>query len=317
VIPSTNTQDPATLTGYGVRGYTWEYQANIQHQLASRIAINGGYYFRWLGNQLATQNTLVNSASFDGPFCVNAPASPQLPNGGGWLICGPHDVKPAFRPLVQNNITLASNFGGITDHYMGFDAGMTARFRKGSFIQGGVNAQRRLFDTCNTPILSGTAVSQVGSPEAVFCHQVIPYRPDVKALGSYSLPYDMTVSATYQLSTGPNVVATWNAPNALIAQPGALGRNLSAGVGATKSIQLIEPGTVWGAYLTELDLRWSKRVRIGKYTLRGDLNLYNVFNRDYASTINTTFSTAANNQFQRPTAVVQGRLFKIGGQIDF
>lgn len=317
VIPTTNTQDPTTLNGYGKRGYSWEYQANIQHQLAPRVAINGGYYFRWLGNQVTTQNTLVNPSSFDGPFCISAPASPQLPGGGGYQICGLYDVKVAFRPLLQNNITFANNFGGITDHYMGFDIGMNARFGKGGFMQGGLNAQRRLYDTCNTPILSGTTTSQVGSPEAVFCHQVFPYRPDVKFLASYTFRWDVIVSGTYQLSTGPNVVATWNAPNAVIASASALGRNLSAGAGATKSIQLIEPGTVWGAYLNELDLRVSKRVRIGPYRLRGDLNVYNLFNSDFAGTINTTFSTAANNQFLRPTAVVQGRLFKIGGQIDF
>jgi hypothetical protein len=69
--------------------------------------------------------------------------------------------------------------------------------------------------------------------------------------------------------------------------------------------------------LNQLDLRFSKRVRIRSVRLRGDLNFYNVFNSDFAGTVNTTFSTAANSQFLRPTAVIQGRLFKIGGQIDF
>ena len=166
----------------------------------------------------------------------------------------------------------------------------------------------------------GTTISQVGSPEAVFCHQVFPFRPDVKTLASYALPYDIIISGTYQLSTGPNILATWNAPNSVIAP--ALGRNLAAcpATGtctATKSIQLIEPGTVWGDYLQELDLRLSKRFKVGSLRFRGDLNLYNAFNSDFASTVNTTFSTAANNQFLRPTAVIQGRLFKIGGQIDF
>ena len=52
-----------------------------------------------------------------------------------------------------------------------------------------------------------------------------------------------------------------------------LGRNLSAGAGATRSSQLIEPGTVWGAYLNKLDLRLSKGIKIGQYRLRGDLNV--------------------------------------------
>ena len=51
--------------------------------------------------------------------------------------------------------------------------------------------------------------------------------------------------------------------------------------------------------------------------MRGDVNVYNVFNNEYANSINTTFSTTASNQFMRPTAVLPGRLFKIGGQIDF
>jgi hypothetical protein len=203
---------------------------------------------------------------------------------------------------------------------MGFDFTTNLRFGNGGFAQGGVNAQKRVYDTCNAPILSGTTINQVGSPEAVFCHQVLPYRPDAKALASYTFKWDITLSGTYQLSTGPNIVATWNAPNSVIAP--ALERNLAAcpasGVcNATKSIQLIAPGTVWGAYLNQLDFRLSKRFKAGPYRLRGDFNFYNVFNSDFASTVNTTFSTAANNQFLRPTAVVQGRLFKIGGQIDF
>ena len=48
-----------------------------------------------------------------------------------------------------------------------------------------------------------------------------------------------------------------------------------------------------------------------------DGNVYNLLNSDYANSINTNFSTTASNQFMRPTAVLQGRLFKIGGQIDF
>jgi hypothetical protein len=321
VIASTSTQDPATLAGWGVRGYTWEYQASIQHQMAPRVAVNGGYYFRWLGNQLVTQNTLVSAASYRGPFCINAPTSSQLPNGGGYQVCGLYDLNPSFNGAVQSNTTFASNFGGVTDHYMGFDLGMNARFGSGGFAQGGINAQRRLYDTCNAPILSGTTTLQVGSPEAVFCHQVFPYRPDLKALASYTFRWDVILSGTYQLSTGPNILATWNATNSVVAP--ALGSNLAAcpapvgACGATKSIQLIAPGTVWGDYLSQLDLRLSKRFKVGPYRIRGDLNLYNVLNSDFASTVNPTFSTAANNQFLRPTAVVQGRLLKIGGQIDF
>jgi hypothetical protein len=184
-------------------------------------------------------------------------------------------------------------------------------------VQGGLNGQRRTYDTCNSPVQSGQASTalQVDSPEAQFCRVVTPYRPDFKLSASHTLPGQIVISGTYQLSPGPGITATWNAPNALIAP--ALGRNLSAGATATKSVQLIAPETIYGDYLTELDLRLSKRIKLGRYRLRGDISLYNVFNSDFVSAFNTNISTTASNQFLRPTGVLQGRLLKIGGQFEF
>jgi hypothetical protein len=122
-------------------------------------------------------------------------------------------------------------------------------------------------------------------------------------------------SGSYQVSPGPTITATWSAPNSVIAP--ALGRSLSAGGTATKTISLIEPETLYGGYLSQLDLRLSKRVTVGRFHLRGDASLYNLFNSDWVSAFNTTFSTTASNAFLRPTGVLQGRLFKIGGQLDF
>jgi hypothetical protein len=151
----------------------------------------------------------------------------------------------------------------------------------------------------------------VDSPEAQFCHQRTPYRPDVKVLGSHTFPGLVTVSGTYQLSTGPNTTATWNVPGPIAAL--ALGRSPSADATATESVHLIEPGTIWSGYLNQLDLRVSKKFRFGRYRFRGDANLYNVSNGDFINSVNTTFSTTAGNQFLRPTGVLQGRLFKVGG----
>ena len=39
--------------------------------------------------------------------------------------------------------------------------------------------------------------------------------------------------------------------------------------------------------------------------------------RVIVNSVNTTFSTTASNAFMRPTAVLQGRLFKVGAQLDF
>jgi hypothetical protein len=318
VIPTTATTDPRTLNGWNARGSTVEWQVVAQHQLTPTVALNSGYYFRYLGNQLAIDNTLITGADFSGPFCITAPSSPDLPGGGGYPVCGLYDITPAARPLQQNNTTFARYFGGITDRYMGYDIGMTARFGGRTFVQGGLNGQRRVFDTCNAPTLSGTTgttTAQVDSPEAQFCHQVSPYRPDFKLSASHTWPWDVVTSGSYQISPGPTITATWNAPNSIIAP--ALGRNLSAGATATKSIQLIQPETLYSRPLRQLDVRVSKRFTLGRLHMRGDANLYNLFNSDFVSAVNTTFSTTASNAFLRATGILQGRLFKIGGQLEF
>jgi hypothetical protein len=61
-------------------------------------------------------------------------------------------------------------------------------------------------------------------------------------------------------------------------------------------------------------MRASKGWTLGRYRLRAEANLYNVFNSDFVNSVNTTFSTTVGNQFLRPTLVLQGRLFKLGGR---
>src|SRR5439155_19836466 len=155
-----------------------------------------------------------------------------------------------------------------------------------------VNMQSRLLDSCG--VSNGRTDNTIDSPEARFCRQDFPYRPDFKVSLSHTWPFAIVTSGTYGFTSGPNIVATWNAPNSVILP--ALGRNLAAGPAATKTISLIEPGTAWEGYLNEMDVRVSKRIAIGRYRLRGDFNVYNVFNSDFITQINTTFSTSASSQ---------------------
>ena len=68
---------PAILSGWGARGYNWEYAVSGQHELAPRISVSGGWYRRQFGNQTVTVDNRYSIAkgSYDGPFCVNTPSS--------------------------------------------------------------------------------------------------------------------------------------------------------------------------------------------------------------------------------------------------
>ncbi|HEY7185035.1 MAG TPA: carboxypeptidase regulatory-like domain-containing protein [Vicinamibacterales bacterium] len=325
LVPSTTSTDPKVLSGWFVRPNNWEYTISMQHELMPRVALTAGYYRRSFGNQTVIDNQLTDASSYDGPFCITAPTNADLPGGGGYQVCGLYDIKPTSQGQVRNVRRLASDFNGISDVFSGFDVNVNARLRQGTIISGGVNAQRRIYDNCNAPLAAavpgvvvaafGAGSQQVDSPEARFCKQTFPFRPDVKLLASHRLPWSLQVSGTYQFTQGPNILATWAAPNSTILP--ALGRNLAAGATATKTIQLVEPGTQYGQHLNQLDFRISKSLSLDRYRVKVDADLYNVFNSNWPFTVNNTFTTAATSQWLRPTNVLQGRLFKIGAQFDF
>ena len=172
------------------------------------------------------------------------------------------------------------------------------------------------------------ANTEVYADGSKYCDRTYPYRPDLKVLGSYTLPLDILISGTYQFSrgvqnggAGPAILASWSVASAQFAPTGTvgstLGRALNAG-SSTKTIALIREGLEYGDQnLHQLDLRASKRFRFNQYRMRIDFDLYNLLNSNWPYTVNTTFSNTATSAWLRPTNVLQSRFFKIGGQFDF
>jgi hypothetical protein len=328
-VSTTNT-DPGVLNGWGKRGYNWEYTIAAQHQIADRVSVNGGYYRRSFGNQTFTDDLRYDAGSYDS-FCIKAPVDPDLPGGGGYDVCGVMDLKPAVFAQnlpADNLIRFSDDFGGETNRYQGFDINIEGRFRNGAFLKGGIAATSRVFDNCNLLAAGLDAVvglTAQGTEEYADgsrgCHREYPYRPDVKLSGAYSLPFDVQVSGTYQFSrgvqtggAGPSIQANWAVINT-VANP-QIGRNWTGT--ASRTIQLIREGLDFGEHnLSQLDLRASKRVPFGRYRLRVDFDVYNVFNSSWPFTVSSTYSTAANSAWQRPTNVLQSRFFKLGAQLSF
>ena len=104
--------------------------------------------------------------------------------------------------------------------------------------------QKRLLDSCDVPILSGTTTNQVRQPGSTVLPHGHAVPTGLQAVGLAHPPGRLRRSAA-RISSVPvhEVDATWTVPNSVIAP--ALGRNLSAGATATKSVQLIEPGTLY------------------------------------------------------------------------
>jgi len=140
-----------------------------------------------------------------------------------------------------------------------------------------------------------------------------PWQTQVKLLGSYTLPYEVQVAATYQTFPGPERIANVNFANAAV-QP-ALGRPLSQTTSVL--VNVIEPGTVYAQRLHQFDLRFTKILNVGGTRLRAMLDLYNVFNDNVGLTFTNAFNPANPAFWERPGVILPARLAKVGLQVDF
>ena len=121
----------------------------------------------------------------------------------------------------------------------------------------------------------------------------------------------MQVSGTFQSFDAPQngIIANYNAPNAVIAP--SLARNLSGNT-ANVTVNLVEPFSVYGDRVNQLDLRVGKIVRVGTTRARLALDLFNALNAATVMTENPNYAA-----FRRPTSIMTARFAKVTMQLDF
>jgi hypothetical protein len=336
--PSATQYADDVTRGFGVRPYNWDMAAEVQHELRPGISITGGYYHNGFSNFTATNNTSVTPADYS-PFCVTAPSDSRLPDGGGYQVCDLYDVSPSKLGRVTNLVTQASNFGDVKLTNDFFNVSITTRLGEGVQLGGGVDTGRTTYENCNvisnpqegsyarlTGALNLPAPPGVPANVPTKCSFTLPFggQTQVKAFGSYPLPWDFAISGTLQNVSGPMITATWNAPNSAIAP--SLGRNLAAcGAAAvctaTAQVPLIAAGTMYEPRRTQVDLRLTKRFQLSQTArLEANLDLYNAFNDSSVLNVNGTYGS----QWLRPIgdpytggAILQGRLIQFGGRLTF
>ena len=93
-------------------------------------------------------------------------------------------------------------------------------------------------------------------------------------LGSYTLPkVDVLFSGTFRSDQGGALAANWVVSNALV-QP-SLGRPLSNNA-PNVTVNLVEPGTLYGDRINEVDLRLAKILRFGRTRTNVGFDIYNI-----------------------------------------
>lgn len=320
------TYDPDVLSGWNVRERTWDLSVGVQQELARRVSAEITYVRRTWGNQTVTDNRAVTAADFD-RFSLTAPTDSRLPNGGGYRVTGLYEVKADKFGLTDNFVTHAKNFGnGIDETYNGVDVAVNARMESGLNLQGGFNVGQSARNDCDVTAQvpeSLTAFGLFRTPEQ-FCRIASGYQTSVSGLATYIVPrIDVLVSATLQSRpfaggnfpgiASQSLVANWFVLSSQIAPE--LGRPL-AGNAFLTAVNVVEPGTLYGDRLNQVDVRLSKILRFGNTRTNVGVDIFNLFNSNAVYQYSQTYSGNGSTWLQ-PSSLVTARFAKLSVQVDW
>ncbi len=94
------------------------------------------------------------------------------------------------------------------------------------------------------------------------------------ALGTYTIPkIDVLGRGTMRSDQGGDLAANWAAPNSATV---GLNRPFAGVAGQTITVNLIEPGTLYGDRVNQFDLRFAKILRFGRTRTNVGFDIYNI-----------------------------------------
>ena len=316
----TSDLDPKLVSGWGVRPGDWQIGASIQQQLLPRVSAEFGYTRRWLTNFTWDNNVLQAANQFD-TFSITAPNDSRLPEEArGRTIGGLYNVQQSVASQVNNVTMLAGDAGGdYTQTHNGFLLNISARMRNGLTLQGGVATGVTEINYCDVRAVSPEyTVLGAQNPTNPWCNTSTGWSTRATGLGSYTVPkVDVLVSGTFRSDKGSPLAAN------MIFTSGqtTLGRPF-ANAAPNVSVNLVEPGTLYGDRVNEIDMRFAKILRFGRTRTNVGFDIYNILNSHPILTYNQNFNPTINTanpsaNWLAPQSTLQPRFVKFSAQIDF
>jgi hypothetical protein len=327
-VPGPDLFDKDLISGFNNRQANWEFSSSVQHEVMPGMALDVGYFRRAWAHFRVTDNLLVSPQDYT-RFDIVAPASPNLPGGGGYTIHGFYDVVPGKFGQVRNLNALSDAYGDQFENWNGVDVTLNSRLKNGVTLQAGLSTGKTMEDNCdiveqlpemNNQVASGTLPASWRPAE--WCHRESPFLTQFKAYGVYIVPrVEVQVSGSFRSLPGqigppalpPNndVQVAFTANNAFLASNSTLGRAL-AGNSPSVNLQLLEPYTTYLDRRNELDLRFGKVLRFSRQRAVVSVDVFNALNSNARITVNQSYAA-----YPRPTEILNARLVKFSINYDF
>jgi hypothetical protein len=152
----------------------------------------------------------------------------------------------------------------------------------------------------------------------------MPYLTQFKMSASYPLPLGVQVSGNWQGYPGQpggtaRQDATYDPAISRVIDPSlnvnyVVDRTVVPSLVQTSvTVPLIKPGTKYLPRWNQIDVRLAKKFRLRNVSFQGQLDIFNILNASSVLNVTETFGSSLD----RPTAILQGRLFAIGAQMNF
>ncbi|HKE88533.1 MAG TPA: TonB-dependent receptor [Vicinamibacterales bacterium] len=314
--------DPALLTGWGVRTFDYQTEVTLQQEVLPRVSAEVSYIHRTFHGFMVTDSLGRNYQTDWINYSINAPTDPRLPGGGNYPITV---FLPNTTAATQNYLTRESTFGTDGEErnafYDGVNFNVNARMRNGLFVSVGTQTGRRIDDRCDVVINFNNGTT---GPNPRDCRQVNPWQTVVRGLGSYTLPkVDVVVSATVRSEAPLQMQANWQVPNTTIRTilngtlPPGLNANGNSTIDLTDSDHLIFAGN----RRTQVDMRFAKVLRFGRTRTDVGVDLWNLFNTNYATAYQGTYTNVAGQPlggtWGNPTAIYAPRFVRLNFTVNF
>lgn len=282
------------------RPYNVEVNIGVDRQLTSSISTGFSYYRRTYPTGLFDRsqpflpdNVLVSPADYT-PVQINNPLD------GSPLTL--YNLSPSKLGLVD---VVDRNPKGYTQWYNGFEWVFQVRTPGDGRFFGGLTRDRAVYRNCN-----------VDDPNLnTYCDQTtrdIPFRNMFKVTGFYPLPlWGLELSGSVMSFPGAELKVDYIVNRALLTN---LTRGTATLTQASVTLPLVAPGRKFLRQQNEVDFAVGKSFKAGNnQQLRVRLDMFNLLNASWVETQNQTYGPTLD----RPTSIMQARLFRLSAQFHF
>jgi hypothetical protein len=277
--PSLGNVDPGLK-----RPHQWEYTVMIQRQVGSATSVSLGYYGRQFGDLYTTVNAAVPASAY-------TPVTISNPLDGTPLVV--YNQDPATRTDVRNVVTTIPE---LNQHYNGVEAQVNTRLPRATVFAGftiGRDYGDQDSGDLNNPNVRINNAGAIGFDSTY----------QIRGGWSYLMPYDLQFSGSIREATGLPQARTYTVTTSVV--PGL--------TQVTQSVQVAPRGEFRYPWQNLVDIRFTKAWKSNGVRIEPTLDVFNLFNNNAVTSAVTTVGSSLG----RPSAIVMGRLFRVGGRVVF